>query len=257
MPIAITRAISSALGGCELTHQQRVTIDLERARSQHRAYEQVLRDEGYLVEQLVAGEDLPDCVFVEDVAIVFDECAVITRPGAESRRPEVPVVANALGRYRSLERIQQPGTLDGGDVLVVGRAVFVGRSSRTNRDAILQLQRILRPHGYTVHEVTVRGCLHLKSAVTKVADGVALFDPKWVDSNAFPGVELMAIDPREHGAANALRLAECVVYPAAFPRTGELLARHGLRVRVVDASEIAKAEGAVTCCCLIVESPHE
>jgi dimethylargininase len=252
MPIAITRAVSSALVRCELTYLPRVSIDLARARLQHRAYEQVLRDEGYVVEQLAADEDLPDSVFVEDAAIVFDECAVIARPGAESRRPEVPVVASAVARYRPIHIIQPPGTLDGGDVLVVGRAVFVGRSNRTNREAILQMQRILTPLGYSVRDVTVRGCLHLKSAVTNVADGLALFDPEWVDANAFPGVELIAIDPLERGAANALRLAECVVYPAAFPRTGERLARRGLRVRVVEASEIAKAEGAVTCCSLII-----
>jgi dimethylargininase len=128
----------------------------------------------------------------------------------------------------------------------------VGRSTRTNTDAISQLQRILEPHGYAVREVIVRGCLHLKSAATTVAEGLALIDPEWADARSFPGVELMAVDPRERGSANALQLADCVMYPAAFPRTGELLARRGLRVRVIDSSELAKAEGAVTCCSLIV-----
>src|SRR5260221_1720587 len=133
--LGITHAVSPAMGACELTHQARVPIDFDLARAQHRAYEQALRDAGYLVDHLEGGVDLPDSVFVEDIAVVFDELAIITRPGAPSRRPEVTVITRALDRLRKLHFIVPPGTLDGGDVLVVGRRVFAGISTRTNHDA--------------------------------------------------------------------------------------------------------------------------
>src|SRR5438128_6730400 len=133
--VAITRAVSPAMQACELTHLSRVPIDVELARSQHQAYEQALTDAGYRVERLDTGPEMPDSVFVEDIAVVFDELAIITRPGAESRRRETPAVAEALARYRALHLIHPPGTVDGGDVLVVGRRVFVGRSSRTHAAA--------------------------------------------------------------------------------------------------------------------------
>ena len=164
--IAITRAISPALAACELTHLERVPIDVERARAQHRAYEEALIEAGYLVERLDTSPQMPDSVFVEDIAIVFDEVAIITRPGAESRRQETPAVAEALAAYRPLHVIQPPGTVDGGDVLVAGRRVFIGRSSRTNEAAVGQMRQVLEPFGYTVSDTVVRSCLHLKSAVT-------------------------------------------------------------------------------------------
>jgi dimethylargininase len=245
--------VSPSIAACELTHLPRVAIDLERARAQHRAYEAALRAAGYRVEQLPASPDMPDSVFVEDVAIVFDELAIITRPGAESRRAETPAVAEAIARYRSLRWIEAPGTLDGGDVLVDGRSVFVGISSRTNTEAVAQLRRMLAPFGYTVCEVTVRECLHLKSAATVVAARTLLLNPRWVEPAVFPAFDLVEIDPGEPAAANAVRLRDRVVFPAAFPRTAARLRAHGLRVDTVDASELAKAEGAVTCCSLIIE----
>ena len=252
--VAITRAVSPAIGACELTHQARVPIDVERARAQHRTYEQVLADAGCIVERLDAGPDMPDSVFIEDIAIVFDELAIITRPGAESRRMETPAVAKALGHYRPLQVIEPPGTVDGGDVLVAGRQVFVGRSTRTNEAAIVQMRRILAPLGYTVHDLVVRGCLHLKSAVTALSDDELLVNPEWIDTAAFAGFTCVEVDPGEPSAANVLRLHDRVIAPASFPRTVERLARRGLRIQTVDASEVAKAEGAVTCCSLIVGS---
>src|SRR5436190_11918806 len=175
--VAITRAVSPALGACELTHVARVPIDVELARAQHRAYEQALINAGYRVERLDTGPDMPDSVFVEDIAVVFDELAIITRPGAESRRRETPAVAEALAAYRPLHVIQPPGTVDGGDVLVAGRKVFVGRSTRTNDAAAMQMRRILGPFGYTVVQTDVRGCLHLKSAVTRLDADRLLVNP--------------------------------------------------------------------------------
>jgi dimethylargininase len=252
--VALTREVSASIAGCELTHQPRVPIDLGAARAQHAAYERALGEAGYRVERLPASDNLPDAVFVEDIAVAVEELAVVTRPGAESRRAEIPVVAEALRRYRPLATIEPPGTLDGGDVLRVGKQLFVGLSSRSNADGVSQLRRLLAPHGYTVHDVCVTGCLHLKSAVTAASDGVLVVNPRWIPSDAFSTFELIAIDPREPMAANVLRLADRLIVAAAFPRTAEKLAARGFHVVPVDASELAKAEGAVTCCSVLIES---
>lgn len=251
--VAITRAVSSALAECELTYQSRVPIDVEMARAQHHAYELALANAGYTVERLEADAQMPDSVFVEDMAIVFDELAILTRPGADSRRREMPAIAAALAAYRPLREIQPPATVDGGDVLVAGCRVFVGRSTRTNEAAVIQIRRILGPFGYTVTETEVRGCLHLKSAVTVLDDDRLLANPEWIDPVAFDGLTLVDVAPGEPSAANALRLNDRVVFPTAFPRTAERLAALGLRLDLVDASELSKAEGAVTCCSLIVD----
>jgi len=250
--VAITRAVSAGLAACELTCQERVPIDVGVARAQHHAYEQALASAGYRVERLDADAAMPDSVFVEDMAIVFDELAILTRPGADSRRREMPAVAAALAAYRPLREIQPPGTVDGGDVLVAGRNVYVGRSTRSNDAAMSQMRRILEPFGYRVSAAEVRGCLHLKSAVTALADDVLLVNPGWIDAAAFDGFTLVEVAPEEPSAANALRLADRVIAARAFPRTADRIAALGLQVELVDASELAKAEGAVTCCSLIV-----
>lgn len=251
--VAITRAVSDGLAECELTCQPRVPIDVAVARAQHRAYEQALEAAGYRVERLDADAGMPDSVFVEDMAVVLDEVAVLTQPGAGSRRREMPAIAAALAAYRPLQEIQPPATVDGGDVLVAGRRVFVGRSTRTNDAAAIQLRRILGPFGYTVVQARVRGeCLHLKSAVTAIDDDRLLVNPAWVDTAAFEGFSLVEVAPEEPSAANVLRLADRLIVAQAFPRTAGRLAALGARVEQVDASELAKAEGAVTCCSLII-----
>jgi len=251
---AITRDISPAMASCELTHLPRTPIDLDRARAQHRDYERALAEAGCRVERLPAGPDMPDAVFVEDIAIVLDELAIITRPGAESRRVEVPALAAALEPHRRLRFIAAPGTVDGGDVLVCGRRMFVGVSSRTNAEAIAEIRQIVAPHGYTVCAVRVRGCLHLKSAVTAVGDDTLLVNPQWIATESLGGFRFIEVDPAESAAANALRVGDAVIYPSAFPRTAERLARSGVKLRTIDASEVAKAEGAVTCCSVIFEA---
>jgi len=253
MHIAITRAISPSISRCELTHLARQPIDLDLARAQHAGYERCLRALGCEVRRLPAAADLPDCVFVEDCAIVLDEVAVIARPGAESRRAETAAVEAALGPVRPLARIGPPATLDGGDVLRVGRTLLVGLSSRTNAQGVGQLHTIAEPLGYSVAGVEVRGCLHLKSAVTEVAPGTLLVNPDWIPTDAFRAFDRIEVDPREPLAANALHLGDAVVYPSAFPRTRQRLEARGIVVHAVDVSELAKAEGAVTCCSLIVE----
>jgi dimethylargininase len=250
--IALTRAISPAIGRCELTHVTRRPIDLTLARAQHAAYEDALRAAGCRIEQVSAAPDMPDSVFIEDAALVFDELAIVTRPGAESRRGETPAVADALGKYRELRYVEPPATVDGGDVLVIGRRVFVGRSERTNGAGCEQLQRILTSYAYEVVAVPVHGCLHLKSAVTAVGNDLLLANPQWLPLDSFVAFDRVDVHPREPGAANALRIESRVIYSTSFPRTLELLRRRGLDVRTVDTSEVEKAEGALTCCSLVV-----
>lgn len=254
MQIAITREVSPSIGQCELTHLAREAIDLDLARAQHRQYEACLAALGCQIQRLPLEPELPDAVFVEDVAVVLDELAIMTRPGADSRRPEARSVAAALAPYRRLAYIEAPGTLDGGDVLRVGRTLWVGLSGRSNPAGTEQMRALLAPLGYTVRGVAVDGCLHLKSAVTQAARDTLLINPAWVDAGAFDPMNLIEVGPAEPFAANALLLGESVVYPAAYPATRRRLEEEGIPVRVVDVSELGKAEGGVTCCSLIFRS---
>jgi dimethylargininase len=252
MTIALTRDVSPAIAHCELTHLTRMAIDPEIARAQHAAYERCLEEAGCTVHRLDASSEMPDSVFIEDMVVVFDELALIARPGAPSRRGEAPAVAVEVARHRPLRHIEPPATLDGGDVLCVGRTVFVGRSARTNPAGVEQARRILGPLGYEVRTIEVRGCLHLKSAVTAVADEVLLVNRAWIPAADLTGFHLLDVHPAEPFGANALRLADRVLHGAAFPRTRERLEQRGIRVEEVDLSELAKAEGAVTCCSILI-----
>jgi dimethylargininase len=254
MKLAITRDVSPNLARCELTHLARRPIDPERGREQHHGYERCLTSLGCAVLRLPPEADLPDSVFVEDVAVVLDEIAILTRPGAASRRGEVASVAEALRPYRTLAGIQSPATLDGGDVLVLGKTIFVGLSSRTDALGIDEIRRISSPFGYAVRPVPLSGCLHLKSAVTRISEGAVLIHPGWADPGAFSSYDRVEIDPSEPFAANALLAWGTVIYPATFPRTLRRLEARGIEVVTVDVSELAKAEGAVTCCSLLLEA---
>ena len=252
MWIAITREVSPTLAACERSFVERMPIHVARAQAQHDAYRRALKASGCEVIRLPAEPAFPDSVFVEDVALVFDEVAIATRPGAESRRGEAGAVLGVLASLRPLLRIEAPGTLDGGDVLRIGKRVFVGMSARSNASGRAQLRELLAPHGYTVEGVAIRDCLHLKSAVTQVADRAVLLNPDWVDRAPFTGYQCIEVDPAEPHAANALRIGERLVYPDAFPRTLARLCAAGFAVETVDISELQKAEGAVTCCSLLV-----
>ncbi len=253
MPIAITRPVSPAIVRCELTHLERQPIDAARAAAQHGHYEQVLAELGCQVISLPVEPELPDSVFVEDMALVLPELAVITRPGAPSRRPEVEAVAQELERHRPLAFITPPATIDGGDVLQIGRRILVGLSSRTNAAAVEQLTTLLRPHGYAVEGVRFEGFLHLKSVVTQVGPETVLLNPACVEPATFAGLERIAVDPAEPQAANGLPVGDAVIFPEAYPRTAERLELAGLHLVRIDLSELAKAEAAVTCCSLILE----
>ncbi|MFO1392466.1 MAG: N(G),N(G)-dimethylarginine dimethylaminohydrolase [Steroidobacteraceae bacterium] len=237
---------------CELTHLARTPIDVGRAREQHARYAAALASLGCTIVELDEEPDLPDSVFVEDAAVVLDEVAVLTRPGAASRRPEVESVARALAAWRPCVRIESPGTLDGGDVMVVGRDVYVGRSGRTNDAGIAQLGAAIAPFGYRAIPVTIRGCLHLKSAVTCLDPETLLVNDAWVDRSDLPRLRCIAVDPHEPHAANALRVGSTVLHTASAHRTRGRLEAAGFRVLPLDVSEMEKAEGAVTCCSVII-----
>jgi dimethylargininase len=252
--IAITRSISPRFNECELTHLDRTPIDLELARAQHHAYEQALKGLGVEVHSLPAEADFPDSVFVEDTALVLDEVAVLTRPGADSRKAEVDSIAEALTPYRKLVRIEAPGTVDGGDILRLGKNIYVGLTTRSNGSAIEQMQSALAPYGYTVSGVPVTGCLHLKSAVTQASEDTLVINPAWVDKSHFPGWKFVEVDSDESAAANIVLVPGGAIFPAHFPKTQKNLEEAGIRLTIVPATEVAKAEGAVTCCSLIFKA---
>lgn len=258
MLIAVTRAVSPTFAECELTHRPRDPISVANAVAEHAYYEETLRSLGATIVRAPPEPSLPDAVFVEDTAIVLDEAAVITRPGAPTRRGETESIALVLGAYKPLLRIQPPGTLDGGDVLRVGRRLYVGLSSRTNPEGIGQLEALLEKWDYDVIPVPVTACLHLKSAVTQVAEQLLLINDRWVGRDCFGAMEMVAVAPAEQEGANALWVSGAVIYPAHHPQTAERLDRAGVRVVSVPSTEVAKAEGGVTCCSVVFEAaPQE
>ena len=251
---AITRAVSPALNRCELEHLDRQEIDISKAVGQHHEYEECLRELGLAVISLRAEPDLPDSMFVEDPAVVVDEVAVMTRMGAASRRGESASLAAALEHFRPLRWMREPATLEGGDVLRVGRSVFVGRSRRTNDEGIRQLAAELEPLGYTVRPVAVRGCLHLKSACCGIGGRRILANRDWCDTAAFAGFDIVDVPPNEPRGANVLAIGNTVMVPACFPATARVIEPLGLAVRMLDISELMKAEAGLTCSSILLKT---
>ena len=256
MLTAITRAVSPAIVSCELTFLERRPIDLGKARKQHRAYERLLEQVGAHVISLPAEPDLPDSMFVEDPALVLDELAVILPLGTDSRRPEAASLAQALEKFRKLAHIALPGTLEGGDVLRIGRTLFVGRSTRTNAEGIAQLTTLLAPHNYEVVAIPVTGCLHLKSAVTYLGRDTLLANRAWFDPASFAPRNFHWLDvaPHEPHAANALAVGDAVIFPASFAGTRARIEAAGFRITPLDISELQKAESGLTCSCLLFDA---
>jgi dimethylargininase len=257
MMIALTRSVPPSIVNCELTHLKREPINLARAAEQHALYEKSLIAAGCTIQRLPSLPDLPDSVFVEDTAVVLPELAIIARPGAASRRSEVMSVADALRPHLPLAFIESPGTLDGGDVLPIGSTIYVGKSTRTNGDGIRQLAELTSAYGYGVRPVKLSGCLHLKTAVTRVAEYVILLNSAWADSSSFRGLRQIEVHPGEPFAANALWIAENIIYSAGYDETRRRLEQNGLNVHLVETDELQKAEGAVTCCSILIPTPPD
>ena len=250
--VAFVREPSAALERCELTHLQRVVIDVERARAQHARYAAELRRLGATVNWLPALEDHPDGVFVEDTAVILPDVAVITRPGVRSRQGEVTSVAEALRVLRPLRSIEAPASLDGGDVLRLGRTLMVGLSSRTNAEGYSQLQAVLAEFGYAVQAVRVDGCLHLKSACSRLAPDTVLANLVYIDRKLLGDVRVIEVDSREPDAANTLTVGGVTLVSTAFPHTEEKLRRSGIMTKSLDVSELHKAEAGLTCMSLVL-----
>jgi dimethylargininase len=249
--LALTHVPSPNIAACQLTHVARVPIDYGRLVRQHDAYCQMLHDCGVEVRTLDVNRDLPDGVFIEDTAIVLDEVAVLTSMGTAARRPELAGIEAELQKHREVRRIELPATIEGGDVLQVGKTLLVGVSARTNAGGAAALRAIVNDHGYEVRTVRVRDCLHFKTACTALDDQRLLVNPAWLDLAALAGFEVVRVPEQEPWAANVLRVGACLCLAAAHPRTADLVSGLGFDVRTVDVSEFAKAEGAVTCMSLL------
>ena len=250
--LALVREVSLQLAQCELTHLERCAIDAQRAMRQHHGYTQTLQALGCTLEWLPPLPHHPDSVFVEDTAVVMAEIAVVTRPGAAARRGETPSVAEALEQHTRVSAITEPGCLDGGDVLHIDRTVHVGASGRTNEAGVDQLARLLGPHGYRIEKVPVKGCLHLKSACSFIPPDVLLVNPAWVDPTRFGPLRLVTVAEGEPQAANALTIGGTTLVSSAYPHTRGQLEAAGVRTRVVEVSELHKAEGGLTCMSLLL-----
>jgi dimethylargininase len=248
--VAITHVPSPRLEQGERTYVEHGAIDFALAVRQHGAYEDALRACGATVVQLNANRDLPDCVFVEDTAIVLDEVAVMMSMGAESRRAEPAAIEAALREYREIERVELPATIDGGDVVLCGRTLFVGESPRTNTAGIAALRRIVARHGYEVIGIPVRECLHLKTACSALPDRSLLVNPDWIDTSPLGSRTLVRVPQAEPWAGDVLVIGERIIVSDAFPQTVGLLGQRW-EVIPVCVSEFAKAEGGVTCMSLV------
>lgn len=249
--IAITHVPSPRMNECVVTHVERRPIDVAIAQRQHEAYRRALAECGAEVRLLDVNAAMPDCVFIEDTAVVLDELAIMTSPGAPSRRGEPAGIEIELAKDRRIVRIEAPATLDGGDVLRVGKTILVGASSRTNALGAEALDEHARPLGYDVRVVAVKGCLHLKSACTALPDGRLLVNPAWLDVESLRDFDREVLGEDEPAAANVVVIGQAVCMSAAYPRTAERIRRLGFAVQTIDLSEFAKAEGCATCLSLI------
>ncbi|MGE3724414.1 MAG: dimethylarginine dimethylaminohydrolase family protein [Candidatus Sericytochromatia bacterium] len=244
---ALTHIVSPQIAQCELTFVGRSAIDLALAERQHRHYCETLVSLGVEVITLSGNVAFADACFVEDTAIVAGQSALITSMGVASRRGETPLIAEALGKYLELSRVELPATLEGGDVLRVGTTFFAGLSSRTNAAGIQALKAWAEPLGYRVVPVATEASLHLKSACTAIDDQTLLLNPEWLDSSVFKGLKIIPVAPEEPAAANVLRVEQHLCVQTGFPRTAEKLQALGKSVVWMDTSELSKAEGALTC----------
>ena len=244
---ALVRSVSPNFANALCATPPDPPIDVELARAQHADYQVTLMEFGYTLTMLGASED-PDCCFVEDTAVVADEVALITRPGAPSRRAETATIAESLAGDVEIVRMEAPATLDGGDVMRIGKTLFVGRSARTNAAGILRLAEVFEPRGFRVTPVELpEGVLHLKCVCAPLgSDRITLADGS-IPHDAFAGVHVLRVPWTETYAANVLSLDGGVICAAGFPRTYEALTAAGFEVALQDTSEFRKADGALTC----------
>lgn len=237
---------------CQLTYVERASINYPRAGRQHEEYCRMLQRLGTEVRVLDVNCALPDCCFIEDTAIVLDEVAVLASMGTESRRAEPDGIEPELRKYRAVQRIEPPATIEGGDVLQVGQTLLIGLSCRTNHAGVNALETIVRPYGYTVKPVPVRDCLHLKTACTALPDHRLLVNPAWLELAALRDFEWVQVPDSEPLAADVALVDSTVCVATAHPATAQMIRDFGFVVETIDLSEFAKAEGGVTCLSILM-----
>jgi len=249
---ALAREVSARFSDAVMRQVPALPVNVPLARVQHAAYVCALRNAGCAVTVLPPLADFPDCVFVEDCAVVLGDHALITRPGAASRRGEVDSVAVALRDFLTVTRMEEPATADGGDCMLLGNRLFVGRSSRTNAEGLAALTAFAGSRGVTVVAVEVRDGLHLKSVCSPLDDGDILLAQGTVDPAAFPDVKVLMVPRKEAAAANVVCVNGHALMAQGNPQTRVLLLEAGFRVVELDVSETAKADGALTCMSILV-----
>jgi dimethylargininase len=249
--VALVRSPSSRMAEGIVTYGDRAPVDAGLAARQHAAYVAAIVAAGWEIREVPHADDLPDSAFVEDTVVVCGDLAVLTRPGADERRAELPGTEEAVrGLGLELARIEEPGTLDGGDVLRVGTTLYAGRGGRTNAEGIRQLGRIVAPRGFAVVPVPLHRVLHLKSAVTALPDGTVIAaDPSLIDTSPFPTIRIV---PEEAGSHVILLGGGTVLMAASAPRSAELFDDWGFEVVAVDIGEFEKMEGCVTCLSVLI-----
>lgn len=248
---ALIGGVSRTINGCELTYRDREKIDYEKACAQLEDYRRLLSKLKVQVLSLDAVDNYPDCCFVQDTAVVLDEICIIASMGAPSRRGETGAVEAVLSAYRPLRRIVAPATLDGGDVVQLGKRIFVGASRRTNARGIARLTELVEPFGYSVVPVNVNGGLHLTTGCGIVNDETVIVNPRWLDATAFKGVRQLHVAEEEPWAANTIRIDSTVCIERGAPRTMDQIQPYAGRVETLDISEFRKAEGSLSCLSLI------
>lgn len=243
---AIARA-PSATAANGLTTSDLGAPDMKRMLAQHREYVRILESLDIEVTVLDADDDYPDACFVEDTAVVTDEVAVITNPGAPSRRGEVAAIEPLLAECRTIARIVPPGTVDGGDVLVMGEKAIIGLSERTNSEGANQLARILESHGMSCITLDAGAGLHLKSSVNALGDDRLLVTPEFAEIPELGTFERVLVPENETYAGNSLLVNDHVLVPSGFDGTRSLIERLGMKTIEADVSEFRKMDGGLTC----------
>jgi dimethylargininase len=251
MLTALTHIVSPKMDCCELTFMDRQPINIELAERQHDHYCAFLESHGLRVVKLSENIHCPDSCFVEDTAIVLDELAIITSMGVASRREESPAIERELAKHRELAHIRLPATIEGGDVLRVGKKLFVGLSSRTNAEGVRALAQILIPLGYEVIPVSVKNSLHLKTACTAIDDETLLMNPNWIDRNPFRAFDIVFTPEDEPWAASTLKLGDTVCIDPFSPKSVELVRKRNVKIETLDISEFRKAEAGFSCLSII------
>ncbi len=250
---ALVRGIPDTFDQCIKPKKNPKPIDVSLARQQHRRYCDILSDRGWVLLSMPPDNTLPDCPFVEDTAVVVENRALITRPGAPSRQGEVTLTHEVLKHFLQISRINPPATLEGGDILQIGNKIFVGQTTRTNAAGIQALSNWI---GATrdVIPVELSGALHLKSVVNSLGGATVVISGEEIDPTPFSGFDILTLPEKEAERVSFLPLGKDVLLPADCPLTAKLFQEAGYRLILLDISEIRKAQAGLTCMSVLFEA---